>query len=214
VGLTGSCGSEGEAADRPVEVSLDFGGVATSLDFGGGDQRRLDELSLLGTYADQRGRLSLQVGAGAVVGGSLNGPAGNYRLQAGPEIAFSGGWTFLDGRGARPYLAASLGAAFSTLPAQNEAVPGDQPRLTALDFRLSAVIGKQLFGFWLPYGGVSVFGGPVFFNPDDVGLIGTDVNHYRVTVGSSFELPAHLHLLAEAGVLGELSAVVGLGYRP
>ncbi|MCI4338596.1 MAG: hypothetical protein L3J72_04775 [Thermoplasmata archaeon] len=212
MGLTGSCGGEAEAS-RPIELAINGGGLATTLDFGGGDQRRLDELSALVTYSQQLGRVSLQLGAGAVLGGSLNGSAGYYRLNPGPQLAFSAGWTLLDGRGKHLYLAASLGAAFSTVTAQNETAPADQPRLSALDLRLSAVVGKQFFGFWLPYAGVSVFGGPVYFNPAEVGLVGTDVNHYRVSVGSSFELPAHLQLFAEAGFLGELSALLGLGYR-
>ncbi len=192
---------------------MNVGVVATTLDFGGGDQRRLDELSALVTYSDQMGKLSLQVGAGMVLAGSLNGAAGYYRLNPGPQLAVSAGWTIFDGRAARPYLSASLIAAFSTVTAQNEVVPADQPRVSAFDLRLSAVIGKLLFGFWLPYAGVSVFGGRVFFNPEQVGLIGTDANHYRLSLGSSFELPGHLRAFVEAGVVGELSAVVGLGYR-
>lgn len=213
MGLTGSCGGDEDAAARPYEVSFNGGVMTTQLDFAGGGNRRLDEVSALATFSTQLETVSLQFGAGSVLGGSLNGNGSAYRLNEGPSLFAAVGRTFYDGGPGRPYLAGSISLGFSTVSTYNEAVAGDRPQLTAFDLRASAVIGKQLFGFWLPYAGASLFGGPVFFNPNNAALLGTDAYHFRITVGSSFALPAHLRFFVEAGVLGEQSAVAGLGYR-
>ena len=70
------------------------------------------------------------------------------------------------------------------------------------------MIGKRFFGFWMPYAGASVFGGPVSYR----GATGQDAHHYRLSVGSSFILPAHLELFVEVGFLGEQNVLGGLGW--
>ncbi len=211
MGLTGTCGGEDEAG-RPYQLTLSGGVLTTPLNFGTGQDQRLDEANAIVTFSDQIGKLSLEVGLGAVFGGSLDGSLGNYRLGVGPVVNAAAGWGFLDGLGPRPYIAAALSLGFSTVRAENEAVANDNPQLTALDVRLSAVIGKWLFGFWLPYFGAAVFGGPVFFAPQGQSLTGQDANHYRLSVGSTFTLPGHFRAFVEVGFLGEQNAVVGLGY--
>ncbi len=210
MGLTGTCG-ENLAEDRPFQVSLSGGGLRTDISFSGVSQR-LDELSTAVAFTYRPSRWSFQASLGVVLGGSLDGPLGNYRLEPGVLGSVSVGYTFLDGAGALPYLAASLTFGAATAGSYNEVHANDRPQFTALDFRLSAVIGKRFFDFWLPYAGVAVFGGPVFFAPAGQSLTGTDVHHFRLSVGSSFSLPAHLELFVEVGFLGEQNAVLGLGY--
>jgi hypothetical protein len=212
VGLTGTCGGGDEGGARPFQLTLSGGVLTTPLNFGSVQGQRLDEANAILTFSDQIGQLSLEVGLGAILGGSLDGALGDYRLGAGPLVNAAAGWGFLDGKGPRPYLAAALSFGFSTVRTQNESLTGDNPQLTALDLRLSAVIGKWLFGFWLPYFGAAVFGGPVFFAPQGQSLTGTDGNHYRLSVGSTFDLPGHLRAFVEVGFLGEQNAVLGLGY--
>ncbi len=210
MGLTGTCGENLEA-DRPFQLALSAGGLRTDLVFSGFDQR-LDEVSTAVAFTYRFSSWSLQASLGMVISGSLDGQLGNYRLEPGILGSASLSYTFLDGTGALPYVAASLTAGVASASTYNEADPSDRPQLTALDFRLSAVIGKRLFGFWLPYGGVAVFGGPVFFAPHGQSLTGGDEHHFRLSVGSSFSLPAHLEAFVEVGFLGEQNVLVGLGY--
>jgi hypothetical protein len=210
VGLTGTCG-EGLEDDRPFQVSLSGGGLRTDLSFNGVTQR-LDEVSSAVAFTYRASRWSAQASLGVVIGGSLDGQLGNYRLQPGILGSVSVGYTFLDGSGSLPYVAASLTFGVATASTYNEANAGDRPQLTALDVRLSAVIGKRFFEFWLPYAGVAVFGGPVFFAPEGQSVTGTDEHHFRLSLGSSFSLPAHLDLFVEVGFLGEQNVLIGLGY--
>ncbi len=210
MGLTGTCGENLEP-ERPFQLSVSAGGLRTDLIFSGVDQR-LDEVSSAVAFTYRFSRWSVQASLGMVISGSLDGPLGNYRLQPGILGSASVAYTFLDGVGALPFVAASLTAGAASASTYNEADATDRPQFTALDFRLSAVIGKRLFGFWLPYGGVAVFGGPVFFAPQGQSLTGTDQHHFRLTVGSSFSLPSHLEAFIEVGFLGEQNVLIGLGY--
>jgi len=213
VGLTGTCGGEDEGKARPYQLTLSVGALHTSLDFGDSSGQRLNELSSVITFSDQIGKLSLEFGAGAVLGGSLDGSLGNYTLGVGPLLSAAAGWTFLDGVGPRPYLAAAFSLGFSTVRTQNQSNPGDTPALTAFDARLSGVIGKVLFGFWLPYFGAAVFGAPVIFTPEGQSQqTGSDAFHYRLSLGSSFQIPGHLRAFVEVGFLGEQNLVAGIGY--
>jgi hypothetical protein len=210
VGLTGTCG-ENLGSDRPFEVAVSAGGLTTNLDFNEATQR-LDEVSTAVAFTYRPSAWAMQASLGVVLGGSLDGPLGNYRFEPGILGSVAVSYTFLDGSAALPYLAATLTAGVASVSTYNEADTTQRPQFTALDFRLSAVIGKRLFGFWMPYGGVAVFGGPVFFSPQGQSLVGTDVHHFRLSVGSSFSLPAHLEAFVEVGFLGEQNVVLGVGY--
>ncbi len=211
MGLTGTCGETLEA-DRPFQLAISAGGLRTDLTFNGLGQR-LEEVSTAVAFTYRfASRWSVQASLGVVITGSLDGQLGNYRLEPGVLGSASMGFTILDGAGPLPYLAMSFTAGVASASTYNEANASDRPQFTALDFRLSAVIGKRLFGFWLPYGGVAVFGGPVFFAPAGQSLTGGDQHHFRLSVGSSFSLPAHLEAFVEVGFLGEQNVVVGLGY--
>ena len=210
MGLAGTCG-ENLGEDRPFEVALSAGGLQTNIIFNGVAQR-LDEVSTAVAFTYRPSRWSFQASLGVIIGGSLDGLLGNYRLEPGILGSLSASYTILDGSGALPYLAVTLAAGAATASTYNEANSSERPQFTALDFRLSAVIGKRLFGFWLPYGGVAVFGGPVWFAPQGQSLVGGDQHHFRVSVGSSFTLPAHLEAFIEVGFLGEQNVLVGIGY--
>ena len=210
VGLTGTCG-EALEGDRPFQLAVSGGGLKTDLTFNGMSQR-LDEVSTAVAFTYRPSRWSFQASLGAIVGGSLDGQLGKYRLLPGVLGSASVGYTLLDGTGALPYLGASLTAGVATASTYDELDATERPRFTALDFRLSAVIGKRLFGFWLPYGGVAVFGGPVYFAPEGNASTGSDQHHYRLSVGSSLSLPAHLEAFVEVGFLGEQNLLAGVGY--
>jgi hypothetical protein len=199
-------------ADRLFQLSVSAGGLRTDLVFGSLGQR-LEEVSTGAAFSYRfASRWSVQASLGAVITGSLDGQLGNYRLQPGVLGSVSVGFTILDGVGPSPYLAMSFTAGVASASTYNEANTNDRPQFTALDVRLSAIIGKRLFGFWLPYAGAAVIGGPVFFAPAGQSMTGADQHHFRVSVGSSFSLPAHLEVFFELGFLGEQNVLLGLGY--
>ena len=210
MGLTGTCGENLEA-ERPFQLALSAGGLQTSLLFGSLNQR-LDEISTTAAFTYRFSRWAVQGSVGMVIAGSLDGALGNYRLEPGFLASASISYTILDGAGALPFLAASITAGVATASTYNEADTSDRPQFTALDIRLTAVIGKRLFGFWLPYGGIAVIGGPIFFAPYGQSQTGQAEYHVRFSVGSSFSLPAHLEAFVEVGFLAEQNVVVGLGY--
>lgn len=210
MGLTGSCG-EALEAERPLQLAVSVGGLRTELGFQGVTQR-LEELSTGLTFTARPSRFAVAASLGVVAGGSLDGGLGNYRLSPGVVASVSAAYTFLDGTGNGPYLAATLSAGVATAGTSNQANVNDHPQLTALDFRLAGVIAKRFFGFWLPYLGVAVFGGPVYFSPDGQSLVGSDEHHFRLSAGSSFTLPAHFEAFVEVGFLGEQNLVLGVGY--
>ena len=211
MGLTGTCGGALEA-DWPFQVSVSAGGLRTDLVFGSLGQR-LEEVSSAAAFSYRfASRWSVQASLGVLISGSLDGQLGNYRLQPGVLGSVSVGFTILDGVGPSPYLAVSFTVGVASASTYNEANTNDRPQFTALDVRLSAVIGKRLFGFWLPYAGAAVIGGPVFFAPAGQSMTGADQHHFRLSVGSSFSLPAHLEVFVEVGFLGEQNVLLGLGY--
>jgi hypothetical protein len=212
VGLTGFCGGLEEAPHW--QVGLSGGALRTTLLFTNGtQQQQLQEGSLVATISYRPSRLSLELGAGPVTGGTLKGDLGQYTLGIGVLGTASASWLFLDGQQDSPLLvSASLTAGVASVPTQNHAVPGDRPTFTAIDVRLSAILGHRFFGFWTPYLGGAVFGGPVYFAPEGQSLVGTDQHHFRLSVGSNFELPARLSAFVEVGFLGEQNLLAGAAY--
>lgn len=210
MGLTGSCGATLDETRRN-QVSLSGGGLRTDLVFDGARQH-LEEASIAAAFTYRPSTVSFQVSLGALLGGSLDGELGNYRLQPGVVSSVSVGLTMLDGTGPRPYLAFTAALGVATAQTHSTSDPADRPRFTALDLRAAVVLGKQLFGFWLPYVGAATFGGPVWFSAAGQPHTGSDRYHYRLSAGSSFRLPAHLEAFVEVGFLGEQNLLGGLGW--
>ena len=210
MGLTGTCGAALDE-ERHFQLAVSGGGMRTDLSFSG-DRQHLEEASAVVAFTYRPSALSFQVSAGSVVAGSFTGALGDYDLKPGFLASASVGYTFLDGNGPRPYLALSGSIGFSIVPTVSRTSPSDRPDLTALDARASVVLGKRLFDVWLPYVGAALFGGPVRFAPAGQSRTGSDIHHYRLTVGSSVSLPAHLEAFIEVGFLGEQAVLGGLGW--
>ncbi|MGZ6139707.1 MAG: hypothetical protein ACXWLA_03490 [Myxococcaceae bacterium] len=210
MGLTGTCGAALDD-ERRFQIALTGGALRTDLVFDG-NRQQLREASVAAAFTWRPSALSVQVSLGAVVAGTLDGPLGNYDLKPGVMASAAVAYTFLDGNGPRPYLAVSGSLSVATAATQSTSNPADRPTFTATDLRVSGVLGKRLFDVWLPYVGVAVFGGPVWFSPGGQSLTGSDANHYRISVGSSVSLPAHLELFVELCFLGEQALLGGLGW--
>jgi hypothetical protein len=206
VGLTGTCGGALDEQTK-FQLSLSGAGLRTDLDFDG-TTRRLEEASTAVAFTYRPSAWSFQASLGAILTGTLEGGGVSDRIEPGFLASASVGYAILDGDGALPFLALSGTVGVATAATHSLSNAADRSHFTALDFRLAGVIGKRFFGVWMPYAGASVFGGPVSYR----GQNGQDSHHYRLSVGSSFTLPAHLELFVELGFLGEQNVLGGLGW--
>jgi hypothetical protein len=191
-------------------VAAAYGWLASSLEFGDGPRVDFSERSLLASASRQfPGGFTVQVGAGAVLGGSFDAPGAPAEVLPGPIFQAQASWLALDGRGAAPFLALTAGLSGSwtrTRGASGEAA------LSALDLSLSASAGKAIAGVVAPYLGIKVFGGPVSWTWAGRPVTGTDAHHYQVAIGVAAALPWGLDLLAEGSPLGERSATISAGW--
>jgi hypothetical protein len=165
---------------------------------------------------------SLRASAGWIATGQL------VRVEPDPSSdtvrsSIRGGWQlgaqahkrWLTAQGGRPFLVSSLGLAVGHSQLEGDALVD---RMLATDLRLGAALGWEVAGFWSPYLGAQVFGGPVFLvgerpePQEDFRSLGSDTRHYRVSLGSSFFVGDRLSLFVDVAGLGELGLVAGAGW--
>lgn len=194
---------------RPRETgwraSLAGGLLSTRLDLGA---PRVD-LVQWSTVASAARRLSrkvtVQVGAGALLGGRLEVGERTFALDPGAVATAAATVLVADGRGAWPFVSATLALAH----ARTSTADGAPYRAT--DLSLSVAAGRSLGGWVAPYVGAKVFGGPVTWRLDGEALTGSDVHHYGLAIGAAFALPARFDLLVEGVPLGARGATLSLG---
>ena len=150
----------------------------------------------------------LTASGGVIVGGSLSLPGGGARIRDGTLAGLSVAVNLLDGSGALPFLTAAAG--FAVSQARTERA-GEQATLSAVDRRLSLLVGKQLGGRVSPYAGGSIFGGGVKWQLDGAEVRGGDLHHYQVLAGCSVALPWGLDAFLEGAPLGERALSGGAG---
>jgi hypothetical protein len=152
-------------------------------------------------------RLSLEVVAGAILGGKLT-PEGEASQDVGTGAAFSigGSWLALLETERRPFIAFSLSLSGSVAST-------DTRNITAGDARLGVVAGKTFADRVTVYAAARIFSGPVTWRIDGEDVSGGDVHHYTVGAGLRVNLPANLDAFVEAMPLGEQSFGAGLGLR-
>ena len=191
-------------------VAAAYGWLGSSLDFGGVPRVDFSERSVLASASRQLpGGFTVQVGAGAVLGGSFDAPGAPAEVLPGPLFQAQASWLALDGRGAVPFLALTAGLSGSWTRTRG---PSGEVALSALDLSLSASAGKAIAGVVAPYLGVKVFGGPVYWTWAGQPVTGTDAYHYQVAVGVAAALPWGLDLVAEAAPFGARSATISVGW--
>ncbi len=203
------CSLDAEPAGWRVAAA--YGWLASSLDFGAAVPRiDFSQRSLLASASRQLGGgFTVQVGAGAVLGGSFDAPGAPAQVLPGPLVQAQASWLALDGRGAAPFLAVTAGLSGSWTRTRGGA---GEASLSALDLSLSASAGKAIAGVVAPYLGVKVFGGPVSWTWAGQPVTGTDVHHHQVAIGLAAALPWGLDVLAEGSPLGERSLTMSAGW--
>ena len=171
-----------------------------------GQRTEIDQRSLLGVVGYRlRPALSLQLGLGAVLDGSMQ-PEGGAPVDvgAGPAITVGVSWLVLYEARYRPFVALSGSGGVSSASTATE-------RVTAVDFRAGVTVGKTFFDHLTVYLAARAFAGPVFWQIDGVDVTGGDVHHYSLGGGARVTLPAQLDLFVEGMAAGEQSLNAGLG---
>src|SRR5450432_2523660 len=103
-------------------------------------------------------RIGWSVGAGAILGGSVEGRT----MSPGVTVSGSISWLPVYEKPRRPFFSfsASLGGAYATAIADDGASHAWSP----WDLRVGAMVGKTLASHFVPYAAVRAFGGPVFWH--------------------------------------------------
>lgn len=150
-------------------------------------------------------KLTLQLGAGAALGGSLTLPDGRHDFSPGPTAFVGASYRAFD---ADAFLLLTSLLSFSAARTQL----GSEPSVgyEAFDLRLGAELGTTLFGVLRPYLPVRVFGGPVFWHYQGASVTGTDTHHYQVGAGLGVAISRRVGAFAEGIPLGERALSLGL----
>jgi hypothetical protein len=107
----------------------------------------------------------------------------------------------------RPFLLTTLTAGY----ARTSAVSDDNMRYrwSAGDLRLGVMLGKTFFDRLIPFATARLFGGPVSWKLGGEDVVGSDIYHYTVGLGTTYRIPGKLDIFVEALGLGEQSARIG-----
>jgi hypothetical protein len=214
VGPTGAIlecdGTERDQVGR-WRVALAGGALRSEL-VSGGTELGIEQLSL-SARGERRvsPRITVGLGAGSILGGSL-------RLPAGEKVDFGVGWTAgasvtalaLAERSIRPFLLATLSAAYSSTQTNPTAGGTGGGTYIGRDVRLGVAVGKS-FGPARPYVAARVFGGGFRWEGTSPATTGADSHLYQIGAGAAFELPRRLDLVVELMPLGERSFTGGVG---
>jgi hypothetical protein len=185
--------------------------VHTTLGFTGDRTAVLDQLSAMGALElAARPRLTLFVGAGAVLGGTVTAGGVEHRMSPGWLATAGASWLAVAETPDRPFVMASFVLGYSAAHTRaDDAAPSVAWR--ALDGRVGLVVGRS-FGFARPYLLGRAFGGPVSWELDGQAIHGSDRRHFQLGLGAVFQLPAHVDVNAEVVPLGEQAFALGAGW--
>jgi hypothetical protein len=152
--------------------------------------------------------LTLQLGVGALLGGSLGLPDGRHDFSLGPIGLLDAAYRVLN-RDAFVILTSALSFSESRTRLSN------QPSQTysAFDLRLGAIVGVTILDTLSPYLPFRVFGGPIFWRYSGQAVTGTDAYHYQVGLGLVVHSPFRLSLFAEGIPLGEKALGGGIAWE-
>jgi hypothetical protein len=155
--------------------------------------------------------LSIQIGAGAILGGSLTVPGAKFQIDPGALLVVGGSYRFIDAKGARPFILTTLGMTMSASQTTQEGASSTQALYDAFDMRLGGVVGWNIARLISPYAVVRAFGGPVYWTYQNQSTTGTDVHHFQIGAGAGIALGKHFDLFVEGVPLGEIGVSAGLG---
>ena len=215
IGPTGAIlecdGTERDEVPR-WRVALSGGALRSELSAAGGELG-IEQVSL-SARGERRlsPRITVGLGAGSILGGSL-------RVPGGEQVDFGVGWTagasvsglVLAERSIRPFVLATLSAAYSSTQTNPTAGGTGGGTFIGRDVRLGVAVGKS-FGPVRPYAAARVFGGGFRWAGTSPATTGGDSHLYQIGAGAALELPKRLDLVVELMPLGERSFTGGVGF--
>ncbi len=206
-GISGCSLEEHEERVRPKwRVGADDSFTSTGLHFGNGlavDEVRNSALVTL-DYRPVRG-WTLEVGAGAILGGALTASSARYGLGPGFASVAGVSWRVVDADGAVPFVLLTSQLSY----ASSSSAGGTG--YNAFDLRLGAAVGTTFRNVFTPYVAGRAFGGPIYWRYQGAAIVGTDDHHWQVGVGLSVLLARLADLFVEGMPLGELGVTAGGG---
>lgn len=205
-GVSG-CSLEEHEEDARLKwrVGAGYAFTSTGLHFGGlqVDQVRNGSLATL-DYRPLR-RVTLEVGAGAFLGGRITAGSTRYAMAPGFAGVVGASWRVVDAAGAIPFVLLT-----SELSYASSSTPGDVS-YNAFDLRGGAVVGTTFGGVATPYVVGRAFGGPVYWTYQGAAVVGTDDHHWQVGAGFTLVVARRVDLFVEGIPLGELGVSAGAG---
>ena len=146
---------------------------------------------------------------GVILDGTLETQAHRiHAVEPGGLVALGAEYLALRGGGTTPFVDLSffLGSSWTETKDPDS---GDKTGYFAADARLGARAGWALDENLFPYVAARVFGGPVNWQWDDQDVIGTDVHHYQLALGTAVQIGS-LGLWIEWAGVGEQALGAGL----
>jgi hypothetical protein len=206
-GISGCSLEEHEEGVRPKwRVGADYSFTSTGLHFDSGlqvDQARNASLVIL-DYRPVR-RVTLELGAGAFLGGSITAGPARFAMAPGFASVIGASWRVVDADGAIPFVL--LTSQISYASSSTDGATG----YNAFDLRAGAAVGTTFWQVFTPYVVGRAFGGPIYWRYQGAAIVGTDDHHWQVGAGFSVLVARKVDLFAEGVPLGELGVSAGAG---
>ncbi|MBT3253383.1 MAG: hypothetical protein HN995_13880 [Candidatus Marinimicrobia bacterium] len=154
---------------------------------------------------------SLRGGLGLIRDGKLT-PTGQttQHVQPGGLLGVGIEYLWQRGEGYKPYIDFSIFMSASSARVEHPTTRGTTSYFSSdlrLGGRASWIIKDSLF----PYLTARVFGGPVSWELEGTDVIGTDIHHYQIALGTAIQL-GQTGLFAEWAGLGEKALSIGVSY--
>ena len=170
---------------------------------------RMSTISLSGSWLINN-NLSARGGLGIIRDGSMKSPAKNKNdISPGGMVSVGIEYIFMHGEGFLPFIDFSSFLSMSFTKTQ-DVITKKKTNYLASDLRLGSRAAWNINNNIFPYIAVRVFGGPVNWEIDDKGVIGSDVHHYQFALGTAVRI-SDFSLYGEWAGIGEQALNVGLG---
>ncbi len=154
---------------------------------------------------------SLRGGAGLILDGKLTPPEQTAQnVLPGGLLALGIEYLWQRGEGYMPYIDFSAFISASSAKVEHPTTQETTSYFSSdlrLGGRASWIINDSIF----PYLTARVFGGPVSWELDGIAVIGTDIHHYQVALGTAVQF-GQTGMFVEWAGLGEKAFSVGLSY--
>ncbi len=183
---------------------------STEVRFDNGFEATLERRAVSGALEYQALEwMSLRASVGVALTGDLSDEREQHDLGAGPFGQLGASFTVVDGRDDLPFVVLGITLSSSHASAVERRL-ADAPSVgfTALDLRASAALGKLFWNTLGPYLGARAFGGPIWWQQDGVGTLGTDRYKYQFGAGA-LVTTGRLDAFFEVAPFGERAATFG-----